>query len=367
VIPVCGQCSAAKATCAGFSNVNQDIDVPRSVVQFLESAIAKLEIELSTDAQPSLPSTSPVHPTTDSVPFNALRTVQVLGKNGGSEAEFINSPAICAMVGATTPIDPSLTDLVSRVRMGLTPSSVLPAISGTSPESRRGVVSVSVDSNRVECSTLLTLPDHVINALTRKFVRHVVPQMPILLATEIADHLDAVLAKLRRSEVGRSAEYVQPSFDFLVIYIVLAISSTLGCAKSQHESRCIAFSEILFREGCAHLSAPSLFPNELAGIQANLLMLLYAEINPNCGNIWILAGAVMRSCIDLGMHREIMGSKSQDVDAIEKRRRIFWMACEFPRILFTSITHCSSKQHVGMVSSHSITVSETWILRIAIH
>ncbi|KPI35344.1 uncharacterized protein AB675_9902 [Cyphellophora attinorum] len=177
VIPVCGQCSAAKATCAGFSNANQDIDVPRSVVQFLESAIAKLEIELSTDAQPSLPSTSPVHATTDSVRTNTLRTAQVLGRDGGPEAEFINSPAISAIVGATTPIDPSLTDLVSRVRMGLTPSSVLPAISGTSPEGRRGVVSVSVDSNRVECSTLLTLPDNVINALTRKFVRHVVPQM----------------------------------------------------------------------------------------------------------------------------------------------------------------------------------------------
>lgn len=230
------------------------------------------------------------------------------------------------MIGATIPNDPSLTDLVSRVRMGLTPSSVLPAITGPSPEDRRGVVSVALEGGYVDCSTLLTLPDHVIQTLIRKFIRHVVPQTPILLPSEITSHLGIVLAKLRNTGAGRPPERLEPSFDFLVIYIILAISSTLGCAKSLNESRCVAFSEILFREGTAHLSASLPFPNELAGIQATLLILLYAEINPNCGNIWILTGAAMRSCVDLGLHREPSRGIIEEESAMELRRRVFWMA-----------------------------------------
>jgi hypothetical protein len=242
------------------------------------------------------------------------------------EDDIIQSVEICAMIGATIPNDPSLTDLVSRVRMGLTPSSVLPAITGTSPEERRGVISLALEGDLVDCSTLITLPDHVIQTLIRKFVRHVVPQTPIMLPAEITQHLQVVLAKLRSTGAGRPPERLEPSFDFLVIYIILAISSTLNCAKSQHESRCIAFSEILFREGTSHLSANLPFPNELAGIQATLLILLYAEINPNCGNIWILTGAAMRSCVDLGLHREPKGAIVQEGSVMELRRRVFWMA-----------------------------------------
>lgn len=242
------------------------------------------------------------------------------------EDDIIQSLEMAAAISATIPTDPALTDLVSRVRMGLTPSLVLPAATSTSPESRRAVISTGIEQDRVECSTLLTLPDHVIQALIQKYVGHVLPQSPIFLSEDINRHLEAVRTKLRQHNNGRSPEHVEPSFDFLILSLILAIASTLGCAKSQHESRCIAFSEILFREGIGHLSTGMPFPNELAGIQATLLILQYAEINPKCGNIWILSGAAMRSCVELGLHREPRGTIIQDASNIDRRRRVFWSA-----------------------------------------
>lgn len=242
------------------------------------------------------------------------------------EDDIIQSLEMAAAISATIPTDPALTDLVSRVRMGLTPSLVLPAATGTSPESRRAIISTGIEQDRVECSTLLTLPDHVIQALIHKYVGHVLPQSPIFLPEDINRHLEAVRAELRQHNIGRSPERVEPSFDFLILSLILAVASTLGCAKSQHESRCIAFSEILFREGIGHLSTGMSFPNELARIQATLLILQYAEINPKCGNIWILSGAAMRSCVELGLHREPRATIIQDSYTVDIRRRVFWSA-----------------------------------------
>ncbi|KAI1625183.1 fungal-specific transcription factor domain-containing protein [Exophiala viscosa] len=328
-LPQCSQCAAARAECNGFSVADQHVDVPRSVIHFLESQIAQLEIELSTCGLPSQAKSGVI----DGGPAS-VQAPQPPASNHQSPAtpldalenEIIQSMEIGAAISATIPIDPALTDLVSRVRMGLTPSLVLPTMTGTSPESRRAVVSTDVESERVECSTLLTLPDHVVHALVNKYVGHVLPQTPIFLSEDINRHLEAVQAKLRHHDAGRPPERVEPSYHFLILYLVLAIASTLGCAKSQHESRCIAFSEILFREGIAHVSTGMPFPNELAGIQATLLMLQYAEINPNCANIWILSGAAMRSCVELGLHREPRGTVLKDPRAVNQRRRIFWMA-----------------------------------------
>ncbi|KAK4935000.1 hypothetical protein LTR10_023868 [Elasticomyces elasticus] len=321
------------ARVAGSENrgvADQNVDVPRSVIHFLESQIAQLEIELSTCGLPGQ-ATSGVTIDSGLESVQASRSCEASQQSpaialDALENEIIQSMEIGAAISATIPIDPALTDLVSRVRMGLTPSLVLPAMTGTSPESRRAVVSTDVEEERVECSTLLTLPDHVVHALVNKYVGHVLPQTPIFLSEDINRHLEGVRTKLRQHGAGRPLERVEPSYHFLILYLVLAIASTLGCAKSQHESRCIAFSEILFREGIAHVSTGMPFPNELAGIQATLLMLQYAEINPNCANIWILSGAAMRSCVELGLHREPRGTILKDPRAVHQRRRVFWMA-----------------------------------------
>src|SRR6201996_5138673 len=43
----CGQCIAAKSECTGFSSKDADPNIPRSIVQHLESEIAKVEGELA--------------------------------------------------------------------------------------------------------------------------------------------------------------------------------------------------------------------------------------------------------------------------------------------------------------------------------
>lgn len=309
-------------------------DVPRSIVQFLESQIAEWEIEISTQKDTGRVVAPPLDAScTDGGALDCLSQAAGIYEESRRrqlqddlEANIIHSSEFRAMVGATIPTDPALTDLVSRVRMGLTPSFVLPVITGQSPESRRVPVATTPEGRCVDASTLATLPDHVIHTLVRKYVRCILPQASVMLPSDVDRHLDIVLAQMREFRPGRSTEKVEPSFSFLVIYIILAISSTLGCAKSQHESRCIAFSEILFREGISHLSTSLPFPDDLAGLQATLLILQYAEINPKCANIWILNGSAMRSCLELGLHREPVRAIALDDAMVDLRRRVFWTA-----------------------------------------
>jgi hypothetical protein len=88
----------------------------------------------------------------------------------------------------------------------------------------------------------------------------------------------------------------------------------------------MAFSGSLFAEGIQHLSSKAPFPNHLAEIQSTLLILQYALINPKHANVWILSGVVMRSCLELGLHREVSDAAGLDPSTIDMRRRVFWVA-----------------------------------------
>lgn len=117
-----------------------------------------------------------------------------------------------------------------------------------------------------------------------------------------------------------------PDYDILILHLILAVSVTLGSAKGGHESRCMYLSASLFEEGIKHFSSQMQVPTDLAGLQLNLLILLYATINPRSANVWILSGAVMRSCLELGLHRESPNNGTLDASTIELRRRLFWSA-----------------------------------------
>ncbi|KIX00535.1 uncharacterized protein Z518_10675 [Rhinocladiella mackenziei CBS 650.93] len=332
-LPVCTQCETTNHQCTGVSTIDSNAHVPRSLVQFLESQIAQWEIEIQAHKENDLVDSHDALPRGVEDPWAwssaAAGSYEELSQphpQDDLESNIIRSSEFRSMIGATMPTDPALTDLVSRVRMGLTPSAVLPSVTGQSPESRRVPVPASSGDESVDVSTLSTLPEHVLHTLVRKYIRHIFPISPVMSQVEINQNLDLVLATMRELRTKTTAKRVRPSFHFLAIYLILAISSTLGCAKTQHESRCLAFSEVLFQEAISHLSTSLSYPTDLASLQATLLILQYAEINPKCANIWILNGASMRCCLELGLHREPVRSVELDRDTIELRRRLFWAA-----------------------------------------
>ncbi|OKL64581.1 hypothetical protein UA08_00583 [Talaromyces atroroseus] len=339
-IPSCSQCLKAKAECAGSNPRGGEAKVPRSIVHFLEDEIAALETELSQkegldalNASDTLlglrqhahgfvvdrmshheddhTSTSPSPP-----PDPVHRAI-------------LASEDIQMMIAAVSPLESDLTDLVSRVRMGLTPSSA--KASATPTEIRRSAISPRACRSTLDTKVLKSLPTHLAQSLIDKFIHHLLPQYPFLQPHTIRDQLSRVLKFVQcadtTSPIG-SAELLQvSSYDCLTIYLIMAITVTLGSSKGGHESRCFAFSNALYEEGIQHWPSRSSIPSDLAEVQLTLLILLFASINPRAANVWVLCGTAMRLCFQLGLHREASEMKwSLDSETLDLRRRIFWSA-----------------------------------------
>ncbi|KAF2000360.1 hypothetical protein P154DRAFT_200874 [Amniculicola lignicola CBS 123094] len=358
-LPSCSQCCAAKAECTGFSLSESSSEVPRSVVRHLEYEIARLETELAQAGH-----LDAINGADILLRMPASKTPQVISNFNGShkpehEHEHTDATAhshieptspnpyidpltesitisrsVQSMMSATLPHGPGLTDLVSRVRMGLTPSSasaaVQSAISNGIPRNLGFKPPTLTRRKTIEIKVLRSMPKEIIHSLTQKFASKVLPQYAFFHESALWEIIDRVLATVETRTVTDSISHeyypLPPDYDFLVLYLVLAISVTLGSTKGGHESRCMSLSASLFEEGIKHFSSEMVIPSDLAELQLNLLMLLYATINPRSANVWILTGAVMRSCLELGLHREFPETRRLDTATRELRRKLFWSA-----------------------------------------
>lgn len=240
------------------------------------------------------------------------------------------------MIYATLPQGPGLTDLVSRVRMGLTPSSASAVVQSvvsndiTRSLGHQAVAAIQASKRgAIEDRVLKNMPTEIIISLTQKFTLKVLPQYPFFHESALSKIMQRVLSTMQSQlldSVSPQSSNLAPDYDFLILYVILAVSVTLGSAKGGHESRCMSLSASLFEEGIKHFSSNMHIPSDLAGLQLNLLILLYATINPRSANVWILSGAVMRSCLELGLHRESPDIGITDAFTVELRRRLFWSA-----------------------------------------
>ena len=238
------------------------------------------------------------------------------------------SDDVLSIISSTMPSGTCLTDMLASVRMGLTPSYTNPP--NLSDRADTTEIQSPIGPRPIEAQAdltiLISLPADVIHSLVKRYVQRILPIYPFLYEPAIWEHMGRAIEKTPKSEQGSPDPSVGPDYDFLFVYLILAISSTLGSANSGHEARCMAFSGSLFAEGSQHLSRKASFPNHLAEIQSTLLILQYALINPKYANVWILSGVVMRSCLELGLHREVSDAAGLDPATIDMRRRVFWTA-----------------------------------------
>lgn len=318
------QCINAKTTCAGFSGPDDTKGVPRSIVRHIEFEIAQLETALAHGDPDALQGAGIllglhgpiVEKANESVIDNAIDpSLSLVPENGTKRQDdltlsIMSSREMQSMITATLPNGSSLTNMISRVRMGLTPSSTTPSTARNAARTASLVAEIQRSSvspkpthflTQIETRILSSMPTTIIDGLTKKFTRTIAPQFPFLLGSELAVHLGNVQDVLTSStEPGHGElqpQFVDPSLDFLIIYLVLAISITLGSAKGGHEARCMSFSQSLFEEGIQHLTGQARIPSDLASLQVNLLILLYATINPRAANVWILSGAAQRAVL----------------------------------------------------------------------
>lgn len=313
--------------------------MPRSIVRHLEYEIAKLETELDKRDADTLQGANilielqnPIHQAVDTVngdhasnhvspELKKYKPPPVL-LDDALLASIMSSSELQSMIVATT-ANPSETDnVISKVRMGLTPSSTKNSTGSAARafETQRSSVSPKPASLFAGISTkiLSSIPPDILKALVGKYSRTIVPQFSFLLGSEVNDHLGRMLVALdaHRQAVVEGHDgiaFVEPSLDFLIIYLVLAISINIASAKGGHEARCMSFSASLFEEGLQHLTGPIQLTSDMAGLQVNLLILLYATINPRAGNVWILSGTAMRACLVSSM---LLYTRNQNVHEI---------------------------------------------------
>ena len=351
----CGQCVTAKTSCTGYSSKDQDPNIPRSIVQHLEAEIAKVEGELSQNGHledltasdilagmPShngMPLDSPTTPppklpkleTTPKFSAPSITSPIITKERDIGREEAMNCDELQAAVFAVIPSGPGITDLIARIRMSLTPSTAI--ASGSPKEARRK--SFSRATPEVSCLMLKSIPTNIIRSLIKKYMTKVYPIFPVLHAPTLWRQLDKVINILQ--DLSDRHRAVSPSYDFLVIYLMLSISATLGSAKTGHEAKHMIFSGSLFEEGIQHLSASAKIPSDLAGIQVTLLVLQYASINPRLANVWMLTGGAMRACLELGLHREAPDALAFDNLTLDLRRRVFWTAYCFDRSICSAL------------------------------
>ncbi|CAK7205335.1 hypothetical protein SEUCBS139899_008105 [Sporothrix eucalyptigena] len=360
-LPSCSQCIATKATCTGAgSGIGPSGagtgPTPRSIVQHLESEIARLETALLHDGQLDVVHASDIllgmpggeadneherseHPDQPEPDVDldlidpALRHVPdpsppVDHRPATSDARsaIIGSRSLQAVISATLPYEVgTAADLLSRVRMGLTPSTAKVQERRTSATtvSAAMLARTTYSTGSLSAPVLRSMPWDIVQRLMHKYLSTVQLDNPFLVTATVVQQLQTVGQIL-----AAAPEDVSPSHDFLVVYLVLALAVTPGSANDDHEARCAALSVALFEEGLQHFYGLSVFQSELAWLQTILLVLLYATVVPRAANVWVLSGVAMRSCLEMGLHREDDTCIDSDVDNEERdlRRRVFWAA-----------------------------------------
>ncbi|KAH8900676.1 hypothetical protein GQ53DRAFT_130025 [Thozetella sp. PMI_491] len=345
-IPTCTPCVKAEVDCLGVSSIEDDI--PRSLLQSLESEIAELEAELATGDAPDTTETvtnsarvvlgSPmVQSPLDGEPQESnidqpyhLPAVSVRGSGDEvARAAVLSSSFMQAMISTVMPSGSASTDLLIKVRLGMTPSltQLRQSSSVNAAKSNQG-------SSGLGANALRSIPPDIARALVRKYTTSLHPHYPFLSPTSLWEHFSLVSGVIGWSGRTRLADEtptpcaIPPSHDFLIVYLVLAISVTLGIADASQEGRCMSLSASLFTEGIEHFCSLSSCTSDLTWLQAILLMLLYATILPRSANVWVLSGAAMRACVEFGLHRErpYYIEESGGTQAKEARRMLFWSA-----------------------------------------
>ncbi|KAH8892680.1 hypothetical protein GQ53DRAFT_719140 [Thozetella sp. PMI_491] len=383
-LPSCSQCLTAKTSCTGTSS-GATTDVPRSIVQHLESEIARLETELVQEGRLEVMQASDI---LMQMPLAQKSSTDVQLLNAGPNPADDRSPAaiprhedeslrvsivssktLQAVVSATLPDGLSAADLLSRVRMGMTPSSAVVAEKNKTP-------SVNPKANKgnilLAATVLRSIPTDIVQRLVKRYLDTIQRNYPFLVPSVVLQQLRSATEALNwkgQTEIpGPDPSLVAPAHDFLVIYLVLAISVTLGSANHGDEERGMALSLSLFEEGIHHLYGLPSFPSDIAWLQIILLVLLYATVFPRSANVWVLSGAAMRSCLELGLHREPPETLEMSPQTLDLRRRVFWSAYCMDRSICSALQRPLSTPDAAINTNFpSLSPEDAFLGSIAYH
>lgn len=122
-------------------------------------------------------------------------------------------------------------------------------------------------------------------------------------------------------------------YDYFIVFIIMAIAT----ASLTHEKGSIGVRGSLKFYRVALWISAEINLKTILGLQAVIFLLLYAMLNPNALNSWLLLSAAMRTCTSIDLHKEPLLNSDDDTQSLEVRKRLFWIVYYLDRMYSMSV------------------------------
>jgi hypothetical protein len=296
--------------CVGFDSSTASTLPYRSIADHLEAHITRLEGAQSSPSvrrfgqlSPAASHASEAHPSQDGV----------------EKCAFADSLVNQAMEDITPPFLG-----VSKARPILQC-----VVKGTQLPSRKGPVGSYADLDENHPKSIINPPtislfrdliadENGAKILFENYLERVITQYPIYHRTDVTTAFNSIYKQ-------RSTKSAEDSIrQQYIVCMIMAISLSTHARKNVVKANQQAFQLVR----CAMQWIPKVATNDIAGLQAILLLTQYIFLNPSMADLWLLTGLISQSVIDLGLHQELPNdAKISDYDR-DMRRRLFWCAWE---------------------------------------
>ena len=201
-------------------------------------------------------------------------------------------------------------------------------VKGTQLPSRKGPVgSTDLDENHprsiINPPTISLFRDLIADEngakiLFENYLERVITQYPIYHRTDVTTAFNSIYPQ-KPSKSGDDSVRNQ-----YIVCMIMAISLSTHARKNVVKANQQAFQLVR----CAMQWIPKVATNDIAGLQAILLLTQYIFLNPSMADLWLLTGLISQSVIDLGLHQELPNDEKISEYDRDMRRRLFWCAWE---------------------------------------
>lgn len=155
------------------------------------------------------------------------------------------------------------------------------------------------------------LQRYAITHLIQHYLENVYVLYPFLSETKLFASLDALY-----QDGGR---YANP-IDRWTVRLVIAIAfASLSRRRGDTQYQDAVYHTAVAFEGVENV----LQPGSVVGIQAILLLVVYAMLDPHHFNSWYLIGVASRAMVDLGLHQDSTSPRQVLGPEADLRRRVY--------------------------------------------
>lgn len=175
-------------------------------------------------------------------------------------------------------------------------------------------------------------PRQTASQLTNYYFENIYVLLPFLSETEFMSSVSRVYQE------GPNMGGASP-FELWCFHLVMAISSASLCEMRGDENYSVAIRNI---SAAMAILEHVIHPGSLSGVQALLLLVQYALVDPEYLDSWYLVGMASRLVVDLGLHCEPAAETKVSKRALDLRRRIFYCTFALDRLVSMSLGYAFS-------------------------